>query len=708
MSKFDELEENELRSRLPLAEVVKNSDYDEKKYFKMQENRFSFDDDLINGLIQTLEIIGEFLYSILPFVIFFYCYQIYNEPFLNNDEFYYPDFTINEKNGINMNVQFFDLKDYESTGNGWNNEERILFLVPLRDASAHLPLFFSHLTNMTYPHHLVDISFLISDTSDSTVADLNKFLQDYQNRANTNDKFGKIEIFEKDFGQIVGQSFSDRHGFQAQGPRRKKMAIARNWLLSTSLKPYHSWVYWRDIDVETCPSTILEDLMHHNKDVIVPNIWRPLPDWLGGEQAYDLNSWQESEGGIELADRLDEDAVIVEGYAEYATWRPHLAYLRDPYGNPEVEIELDGIGGVSILSKARVFRHGAMFPAFSFKKHAETEGFGKLCKTMGFEVVGLPHYVIWHIYEPSTDDLKHMEWLADEELRRKENLKNRVVFEKAWKSMFRDVNEDWELEKYNVFKNNDLTSLKLGRVSWEDEDEFLVEIDEDEVLEDEFLNNQGDQFLVAFNNYKVQNFEKSVLAQLQKSDGPISYGSSKYETLFNNFDTLNEESLNRRPMKFKKFEVEPEEDEEEYEYDEIDDDEIEGKYDLVSDRVILEDDISNKIIDSSRDKQLFDILESVKNELDGEEEGGVQFKSQKLVKDTKSNRNKVKSKAKNPSKVLKKKIKRRTFYEIEDGATIATIVQTLASPKQTKIEDVNVREALDEVINLLSEKLDSR
>ena len=24
--------------------------------------------------------------------------------------------------------------------------------------------------------------------------------------------------------------------------------------------------------------------MRHNKDVIVPNVWRPLPDWLGGEQ----------------------------------------------------------------------------------------------------------------------------------------------------------------------------------------------------------------------------------------------------------------------------------------------------------------------------------------------------------------------------------------------------------------------------------------
>lgn len=117
----------------------------------------------------------------------------------------------------------------------------------------------------------------------------------------------------------------------------------------------------------------------NDANVLATDVWRPLPDWLGGEQPYDLNSWQESETALALADTLDEDAVIVEGYAEYATWRPHLAYLRDPYGDPDMEMEIDGVGGVSILAKAKVFRSGVHFPAFSFEKHAETEGFGKVC-----------------------------------------------------------------------------------------------------------------------------------------------------------------------------------------------------------------------------------------------------------------------------------------------------------------------------------------
>lgn len=292
-------------------------------------------------------------------------------------------------------VRYYDLSNVGGTARGWEREERVLLCAPLRDAQSHLPMFFAHLRNFTYPHHLIDLAFLVSDSKDSTLNLLSTLLKDLQNDPDSKQPYGEISILEKDFGQKVNQDVESRHGFAAQASRRKLMAQARNWLLSAALRPTHSWVYWRDVDVETAPFTILEDLMRHNKDVIVPSkshecttylqlltmpsdVWRPLPDWLGGEQPYDLNSWQESETALALADTLDEDAVIVEGYAEYATWRPHLAYLRDPYGDPDMEMEIDGVGGVSILAKAAVFRSGVHFPAFSFEKHAETEGFGKV------------------------------------------------------------------------------------------------------------------------------------------------------------------------------------------------------------------------------------------------------------------------------------------------------------------------------------------
>ncbi|SPO02635.1 probable ANP1 protein [Cephalotrichum gorgonifer] len=344
-------------------------------------------------------------------------------------------------------ISYYDLGNAQGTARGWEREERILFCVPLRDAQAHLPMFFSHLRNFTYPHHLIDLAFLVSDSKDNTLNLLAETLEEIQADDDPKQHFGEVSIIEKDFGQKVNQDVESRHGFAAQASRRKLMAQARNWLLSATLRPYHSWVYWRDVDVETAPFTILEDLMRHNKDIIVPNVWRPLPDWLGGEQPYDLNSWQESETALALADTLDEDAVIVEGYAEYATWRPHLAYLRDPFGDPDIEMEIDGVGGVSILAKARVFRAGGHFPAFSFEKHAETEGFGKMAKRMGFSVVGLPHYTIWHLYEPSVDDIRRMEEMEQERLGREKAEQMKVEWAKKLKEEFGDPNIQWEQDK---------------------------------------------------------------------------------------------------------------------------------------------------------------------------------------------------------------------------------------------------------------------
>lgn len=314
-------------------------------------------------------------------------------------------------------VEFYDLNNYESHTNGEMQDDVVLICIPLRNASPVLPMMFSHLRNLTYPHKQLDIAFLVSDCDDNTSQDLATHINLLNIDAATDSKLGfrDITVYERDFGAVIGQGFDDRHGVKVQGARRKLMGRARNWLLSSALRPDHSWVYWRDADIERSPATIIEDLMRHDRDVIVPNVWRPLPEWLGSEQPYDLNSWQESEPALELAKTLDEDEVIVEGYAEYPTWRPHLAYFREPDGDPRVMIDLDGIGGVSILAKAKVFRSGANFPGFAFLNHAETEAFGLMCRKMGFSVGGLVHYTVWHLYEPSDDDLKKMKEMEAEE-----------------------------------------------------------------------------------------------------------------------------------------------------------------------------------------------------------------------------------------------------------------------------------------------------
>lgn len=44
---------------------------------------------------------------------------------------------------------------------------------------------------------------------------------------------------------------------------------------------------------------------------------------------------------------------------------------------------------------------------------------------MKFSVVGLPHYVIWHLYEPSVDDLRHMEEMELERQAREQEERER-------------------------------------------------------------------------------------------------------------------------------------------------------------------------------------------------------------------------------------------------------------------------------------------
>jgi mannan polymerase II complex ANP1 subunit len=181
---------------------------------------------------------------------------------------------ISSGDGIQLEtVRYYDLSNVQGTARGWEREERILLCVPLRDAEEHLPMFFSHLRNFTYPHNLIDLAFLVSDSKDRTLEVLTENLEAIQAGDNESQHFGEISIIEKDFGQTVNQDVESRHGFAAQASRRKLMARARNWLLSAALRPSHSWVYWRDVDVETAPFTILEDLMRHNKDVIVPSEW---------------------------------------------------------------------------------------------------------------------------------------------------------------------------------------------------------------------------------------------------------------------------------------------------------------------------------------------------------------------------------------------------------------------------------------------------
>jgi hypothetical protein len=170
-------------------------------------------------------------------------------------------------------IQHVDLNKVKSTTQAVLNEERVLILTPLRNAGNYLDKYFELVSQLTYPHHLIDLAFLVGDSDDDTLGILSMELERVQSR---NDKvpFHSVMIVEKDFPnkELVSMSVEDRHGFKAQAPRRKTMGKARNFLLSAALKPEHSWVYWRDVDIQDSPNKILEDLIAHDRDIIVPSM----------------------------------------------------------------------------------------------------------------------------------------------------------------------------------------------------------------------------------------------------------------------------------------------------------------------------------------------------------------------------------------------------------------------------------------------------
>lgn len=180
---------------------------------------------------------------------------------------------------VNSSIKTVDLNPIKSTSQAISNSERVLILTPLRDASEHLVNYFDLLYKLTYPHNLIDLAFLVGDCSDDTMAVLTAELSRIQDQVDEKIAFRSATIVQKDFGADVEMNVEDRHSFAAQGPRRKAIGRARNYLLYSALKPDHSWVYWRDVDIFDSPDSIIEDFIAHDRDILVPSTLQHLYEY---------------------------------------------------------------------------------------------------------------------------------------------------------------------------------------------------------------------------------------------------------------------------------------------------------------------------------------------------------------------------------------------------------------------------------------------
>lgn len=73
-----------------------------------------------------------------------------------------------------------------------------------------------------------------------------------------------------------------------------------------------------------------------------------------------------------------------------------------------------------------------------------------MAKRMKFSVVGLPHYTIWHLYEPSADDLKHMEHMEEERLAKEAAEKEEAERAKKMQESWNDPKAQWEQDKKDI------------------------------------------------------------------------------------------------------------------------------------------------------------------------------------------------------------------------------------------------------------------
>lgn len=304
-----------------------------------------------------------------------------------------------QRNLPGNHISHYDLNKLRSTPQAAYNKERVLILSPM---SKFYPEYWANLAKLTYPREAIELGFILprSSAGDEALKTLEKHIKLIQTGPKE-DRFAKITILRQDNDGLKSQLEKDRHALNVQKERRRSMAIARNSLVFTAISPYTSWVLWLDSDIIESPASLLQDMISHNKPVISANVYQRYID--DKNQAnirpYDFNNWVESTEGLKIAEGMRDDEIIVEGYAEIATYRPLMAHFYDKNGDVNTEMQLDGVGGGAVMVKADVHRDGAMFPPFPFYHLIETEGFAKMAKRLGYQVFGLPNYLVYHYNE---------------------------------------------------------------------------------------------------------------------------------------------------------------------------------------------------------------------------------------------------------------------------------------------------------------------
>jgi hypothetical protein len=241
---------------------------------------------------------------------------------------------------------------------------RVLILTPVKDIEDCIFGYWRMLFRLTYPHKLISLGFLESDSSDRTYELLQSQMK------NLNKEFRRANLWKHDFGYHIPEGF-DRKADWLQPERRSVLAKSRNHLLSHALQD-EDWVLWIDADLLDYPEDIIQTMLATGRDIVQPHCVLEY-----GGPTYDTNGWRDK-------------------------GRAHLDDLR----GGETLVPLDAVGGTMLLIRADIHREGLVFPTFPYgldnprrregRGEVETEGLGIMAQDMGYQAWGMPYLEFRH------------------------------------------------------------------------------------------------------------------------------------------------------------------------------------------------------------------------------------------------------------------------------------------------------------------------
>lgn len=255
--------------------------------------------------------------------------------------------------------------------------DRLAILVPVRDAAGHLDAFVEMVATLDIPKAKTKLVFCEGDSVDGTRDKLTEIVPELSKI------FREVIVLTKSVGtRIRGDRRWKR---RIQRSRRAGIAAVRNHLIDHGLDEKDDWAFWIDVDVWRMPITIFQVLRSSGARIVVPNCVK-----VPGGTTFDMNSFV-STGDYPRGFYYRHVRNGLFQPPPRASGRIYLDCVRHSQ-----RIELDGVGGATLLVDASLHRAGLRFPQIPYKDLIETGAFGMIARDLGVRAVGLPQIEVLH------------------------------------------------------------------------------------------------------------------------------------------------------------------------------------------------------------------------------------------------------------------------------------------------------------------------